>query len=92
MEAFQQHPSIDEIYDWSYSGGLYKAFGIINDDSISKIEVVMNDGDNHYQDEFYDNMFLIHWSSYENKTYDIEGIRAYDKDNNIVFEDVRHIR
>ncbi len=79
-------------YNWAYGSGFYKAFGIINDVAISRIEIILDNGDRFQQEDFYDNMFLIHWYDQENRDYNIDGIRAYDKDENIVFEDMRWSR
>ncbi|SHE75100.1 hypothetical protein SAMN02745784_01669 [Tissierella praeacuta DSM 18095] len=75
-------------YTWSMSGDYYKAYGIINDNRIKKIEVTLENGDILIQDGFYEDMFLVTWKSPNDSIIDFAGIRAYDEDSNIIFEDI----
>ena len=63
---------------------LYKVYGIINDRSIKKVEIILANGDTLLQEDFYDNMFLIPLETVG--LGDFSGIRAYDEEGNIVFE------
>lgn len=71
-------------YYWVGEGNFYKVYGIINDKRIKKVEVVLNNGDTLVQENFYDDMFLIHWVANDSKYY--SKVRAYDEDGNMVFE------
>lgn len=76
---------------YTWSGGVrefYKVYGIINDDRIKKIEVTLNNGDILTQDEFYEGMFLVTWKYINTNFIDFAGIRAYDEENNMIFEEM----
>lgn len=62
-------------------------YGIVNDPSITKIEVTLKNGDIITQTNFYDGLFLIHWAD---KTGQFTKIRAYDQIGNII-EDQKYI-
>lgn len=75
-------------YDWSSGHPYFKAYGIINDENIKKIEVTLSNDVVLTQDVFYEEMFLIKWKGEDKSTpaY-FTGIRGYDADNNIIFEE-----
>lgn len=75
-------------YTWAYSRPMFKYFGIINDDNISKIEVTTDNGTVLSQTEFYDDMFLL---TLEAETR-FDSIKAYDSQGNILFEEDRDSR
>lgn len=88
----QLGPEIDSSeplnYTWSYSIPLFKSYGIINDDRISRVEVTIQDGTILSTTEFHDNMFLI---AIEEVT-DFQNIKAYDDQGNILYEEGRDSR
>ncbi len=86
VHGWEKDVTIPLNYSWDRDGSFSKAFGIINDKNIKKVEVVLDNGTTIYQEDFYENMFLITWKS-DNIT-DFSGIRAYDGEGNIVFEKI----
>lgn len=77
-------------YSWNMSsqGQTYRAYGVINDDRVEKIEIILSNGEILRETEFYDDMFLIIWEYPKDEANDwgFGGIRAYDVNDNIVFE------
>ena len=74
-------------YSGSYSNQFIKAYGIVNDKNIKKIEVTLSNGDILSQTNFYEDLFLLTWESKENRSVSIEAIRGYDSENNQVFKE-----
>lgn len=73
-------------FTWSSSDVRSKFYGIINDNNIDKVELNLEDGTTFSQTEFYnDDMFLFTWEGEAG----ISGIKAYDSQGNILFEDDR---
>ena len=62
-----------------------KLFGIINDKSITRIEVKFNDGTIKEQTEFYDDMFLFTWHYKEIEIRHSGTLTAYNDKGEIVF-------
>ncbi len=60
-------------------------YGIINDSSIQKIEIILPDGRILTQTEFYDDLFLLTWQELRNGYYQGFSLRAYDSESNLVF-------
>ena len=56
-------------------------YGIVNDPSITKIEVTLKNGDVLTQTNFYDGTFIIHWTD---KTGTFTKVSAYDQNGNSV--------
>lgn len=79
-------------YTWNMSSYkdkcYYRAYGIINDDRIKTVEVTLDNGDIFTQNEFYEDMFLITWNANDDRVMDFAGIRAYDSNGNILFENI----
>jgi hypothetical protein len=73
-------------YTWSSSSYDFKAYGIVNDADIKKIEVLLSNGEVLAQTDFYEDLFLLTWHSDEKETIYFNGIRGYDANGNIVFE------
>ncbi|MCW3488933.1 hypothetical protein [Dethiobacter alkaliphilus] len=82
---------IDLSESISYSGGATQSsqeiYGIINDNRIKKVEVLLTDGTVLSQAEFYDSMFLFTLQEpYEDK-WKYKDLRAYDSENNLIYEE-----
>lgn len=73
------------FYASQYSQPNARAFGILNDPNIDKVEVHLRDGTVLTQREFYEDMFLITWES----EFEFWGIVAYDGSGNVIFEEER---
>ncbi len=80
-------------YTWGTSSMVnsnqnHRVYGIINDDSIKKVEITLADGEILTQTDFYEDLFLITWkSSNSNDRWPIKIIRAYNSGNKIIFEE-----
>ena len=74
-------------YTWSMSHNYYKAYGIINDNKVKKVEILLNNGDIKTQTIFYDKLFLFNWKAPDNENVYIENIKGYDINNKIIFEE-----
>lgn len=71
---------------WGYDDKRGKLYGIINDEDIVKIELLLNDGSTLVQTEFYDDdMFLFTWEG----EFRLDSLRAYDSGGSLIFEDYR---
>lgn len=73
-------------YTWSYSRPIFKCYGNINDDRISRVDLTIKDGTVLSTTEFYDDMFLIT----SEETTNFRSIKAYDDQGNVLFEDDRY--
>ena len=70
----------------SYSGGKnYRNFiyGIINNRSITRVEIVFKNGDKLTQTTFYNGMFIITWRN--EKGWNIDAVNGYDSDSNLIY-------
>ena len=64
-----------------------KLYGIINDDSINKVELHLKDGNVLSQTDFYDgDMFLFTWDSDFTQMW-VNRIKAYDALGNLIYEE-----
>lgn len=72
---------------WDGSEQYCKAYGIINDRQIKRVELLLEDGTVMKQTGFYDNLFLFTWEDKSNKLYPLK-ISGYDAQNNKIFENV----
>lgn len=73
-------------YSWRSSGEYYRLYGIVNDNNIKKVKLTLTDGSIYEQTEFYDDLFLFYWSTDEDDV-EYSNIKAYDADNNMIFEE-----
>jgi hypothetical protein len=82
--GFENDRSKPIAYTWSMSYQRNKAYGIINDDRITKVEIVFMDGSSLTETHIYEKLFLFTWISEE---YGFQTIKGYDKDNNLIYEE-----
>lgn len=89
--GFENDPLKDVVYTWGMNNEVdYKIYGIINNDDIKKLEIILKDGSKFTQTEFYDHMFLFTWTNENNKNdsyISFLDVKGYDKDNNLIFEE-----
>lgn len=86
-EGFENDKTKAVSYTCLYSNRISKAYGIINDKNVKKIEITHSNGDILTQTDFYEDLFLFTWKTKGNQNEYIKAIRAYDFKNNIVFEE-----
>ncbi|MFT4146587.1 MAG: hypothetical protein QM644_19260 [Mobilitalea sp.] len=84
--GFENDKSKKVGYTWSSSYYDFKAYGIVNDEAVKKIEVLLSNGEVLAQTDFYEDLFLLTWNSDEKENIYFKGIRGYDSNDNIVFE------
>lgn len=82
--------NLDQAINYMYtmSGDYYSYFGVINDESITKIELVLDNGDILTETKFYDQMFIVVGNSPNNKFPYLEAIRGFDSKDNLIFEEI----
>jgi hypothetical protein len=73
-------------YTWSNSNLHWKVYGIVNDDRIKRVEIVLDNGETLTQSEFYDDLFLFTWKSKDNSFKGYKSIKGYDTDNEVIYE------
>ena len=73
-------------YSWGNSYSNWKAYGIVNDDRIKRVEIILNDGRTLTQSEFYDDLFLFIWNTYDNRSQGYNLLKGYNSDNNVLYE------
>ena len=73
------------FYLAQYSQPEARAFGVINDQRIEKVEVHLTDRTVLSQSSFYEDMFLLHWES----DAEFRKIMAYDASGAVIFEEER---
>ncbi|TCT15651.1 hypothetical protein EDC18_103360 [Natranaerovirga pectinivora] len=76
--------------NYSYRGGTndqFVVFGMVNDERIKKVEVILGNGEILTQTEFYEDMFLLAWDTTdkENEKF-FQNIYGYDEENVLVFQ------
>lgn len=74
-------------FTWGMSSGFYKLYGIINDDRIKKVEVILDNDRILTQTEFHEDMFLFTWNLMDDSYLEFKTIKGYDSEDNLVFED-----
>ncbi len=86
--GFENDKTKKVCYTWlltSYNN--FRAYGIVNDKNVKKIEVTISNGKVLTQTDFYEDLFLLAWTSKGKENVFFKGIRGYDSEGNIVFEE-----
>lgn len=83
--GFENDKTKKVSYSWSLSSYYFKAYGIVNDKDVKKIEITLSNGDILTQTDFYEDLFLLTCKAKEKGNIHFKAIRGYDADNNIVF-------
>jgi hypothetical protein len=74
-------------YSWSSIENNSVFWGIINDKSITKVELLMEDESKLTTTEFYDDMFLLTWKMETMEIYGFTKVSAYNSNGVLVFEE-----
>ncbi len=74
-------------YSWASDSGHYRLYGIVNDKSIERVEITLDDGTMISTMELYEHLFLLTWKSTEEQELYAKSIRGYDAEGNLVFEE-----
>jgi hypothetical protein len=74
-------------YTWNMNNGLYKVYGIVNDQDIKKIDILLSDGKVLSTTDFYNNLFLLTWESpNSNHSCLLRKLIGYDRKGKVIFE------
>ena len=90
VTGIENDPAKAVCYSWNQSYQYCKAYGILNDDRVKKIEITLSDGTILTQTDFYEDMFLLTWTSgtqNDMQDRDMERIRGYDSNNSVLYAD-----
>jgi len=71
------------FYAAQFSQPNARAFGILHDNNITKVEVHLTDGTILTQEDFYEDMFLLAWDS----EFEFHKIVAYDLSGTVIYQD-----
>lgn len=74
------------VFSGGQSSENYKVYGIINDDRVKTIEIALGDGNVLTQSHFYDNLFLITWTTDNTADRNFKKLKGYDAVNKEIFE------
>ncbi len=73
-------------FSWSYMNNKCQLYGIVNDDSIKMVEIVLEDGRTFTQTEFHDGLFLFNWTV-DGGGIELDKITGYDGEANKAYID-----
>lgn len=73
--------------DYGLQGENYNYYGIINDERIKKIEILLDNGQVLQETKFYEDMFIFLDTGPNNKFPYVVSVKAYDLEGNVIFED-----
>jgi sRNA-binding regulator protein Hfq len=75
-------------YTWMLSSyNYFKAYGIINDKNVKRIEITLSNGEVLTQTDFYEDLFLLTLESKGKENVIFKAIRGYDAEDKLVYED-----
>lgn len=74
-------------YSWNSSATHYKFYGVINDNDIKKVEIILNNGEIIEETELYEDLFLFTWKVTNNIQMGVINIKGYDAEDNMIFEE-----
>ena len=69
------------------TGDNYKYYGIINDERIDKIEILLDNGKVLKETEFYEDMFIFVETGPNDKFAYVRNVKGYDLNDNVVYEE-----
>lgn len=69
------------------SGDNYNYYGIINNEKIKKIEILLDNGEVLSEKRFYDNMFIFVDSGPNDKFPYLVNVKGYDSENKLIYEE-----
>lgn len=85
--GFENHKTKAVEYTWDGDGKYYKLYGIINNDKVKRIQIILENGKTFSQTKFYNDLFLFTWTLNGEKNWYFKNIKGYDSHGNIIFED-----
>jgi hypothetical protein len=74
-------------YSWGNSENNSVFWGVINDKSITKVELLLEDGSKLETTDFYEDLFLLTWKTTNMDVYGYIKVSAYNADGKVVFEE-----
>ena len=74
-------------YAYGMTGENAHYYGIINDEKIKRIEIVLENGEILNETEFYDDMFLLVGAGTNDNFPRVSNIKGYDSEGNVIYEE-----
>lgn len=72
---------------YGMSGENYNYYGIINDEKIKKVELLLDNGEVLTETDFHEDMFIFARSSPNDKFPYVASVKGYDIDDNLIFQE-----
>lgn len=72
---------------YGMSGDNYKYYGIINDDRIKRVEILLDNREVLSETEFHEDMFIFAGSGPNNEFPYVKHVKGYDLEDNLIFEE-----
>ena len=90
VAGYQYDQSKPLDYTWQSSREFHMLCGIVNDQSIERVELTLTDGTVLSTTDFHDDLFLLTWRDDSGGGRYMKFIHAYDTEGNQVFEEERY--
>lgn len=74
-------------YSYGMTGENSHYYGIINDEKIKRVEIVLENGEVFNETEFYDDMFLFVGTGSNDRFPRVTNIKGYDLEDNVIYEE-----
>lgn len=74
-------------YDYGMTGDNAHYYGIINDEKIERIEILLENGEIFNETEFYEDMFLLVGTGTNDNFPRVSNIKGYDLEGNVIYEE-----
>ena len=93
VTGVENDPDKPVCWTWSSRDTHCKAYGILNDGQVKKIELTLDDDTVLTQSDFYDDMFLLTWTDEKQEGgrnphgRQVKSIKGYDSGGFVVYED-----
>ncbi len=93
VTGVENDPEKPVCWTWDSRDTHCKAYGILHDNQVKKIELTLDDGSVLTQSDFYDDMFLLTWADEKRKGErnphgrQVRDIKGYDSGGLVVYED-----
>lgn len=87
VSGFENDTSEMIDYSWGATDDYYKCYGIRNSKNVTKVKITLENGETYSTSEFHEDLFLIPWAGSDDQGFHFRNIKAYDINNNIIYEE-----
>ncbi len=87
VTGFENDVSKPIDYSWGATDKYHNFYGIRNDENVAKVEITLENGKIYSTSDFYEDLLLISWAESDNQSFYFRNIKAYDINNNIIYEE-----